>query len=171
MINLWAHLTFILRLFWLGADLTEDDLTWGRFDWKSYIYILKISSHTCAVCLNIDYCLILVDSTVSWVSEHSRILFFNSIGLRLANRMTSKTQSSRNPYPFPKVQNDGDFFGSRYTEVIFIIKLLVLKIIFFVNNITSGKFRLSQCARTATVVEQYWYSVAIFDTLYMRIWS
>jgi len=35
--------------------------------------------------------------------------------------MTSKTQSSRNPYPFPKVQNDGDFFGSRYTEVIFII--------------------------------------------------
>lgn len=30
--------------------------------------------------------------------------------------MATKTQSSRNPYPFPKVQNDGDFFGSRYTE-------------------------------------------------------
>ena len=30
-----ADLTFILRSFWLGADLSGDDLTWGRFDWKS----------------------------------------------------------------------------------------------------------------------------------------
>ena len=35
----------------------------------------------------------------------------------VANRMASKTVSSRNPYPFPKVQNDTDFYGSRYTEV------------------------------------------------------
>lgn len=30
--------------------------------------------------------------------------------------MTSKAASSRNPYPFPKLQNDSDFFGPRCSE-------------------------------------------------------
>ena len=49
-----ADLTFILRPFWLGTDLTGADLTWGRFDWKSLMWQFhKASSRASRVSLQL----------------------------------------------------------------------------------------------------------------------